>query len=191
MNDCNFSDANLSGVSLVQAGASRTTFDGASLRKSDLSYLISSDASFQNCKAGFTHFVGSQLIGSRFLFEYPEDHRSILMNRYFFINCNFRGALFSGCIPNAVIFHFDTEGKLEYIVKNSAFRQCTMPTIFSTPEVLQNLFGDATVSLGINVKPVDQDWPPHWPKFNLEDAFCAEYQKWLSDPDTYIPPTQP
>ncbi|MDG2341353.1 MAG: hypothetical protein P8L32_09190, partial [Paracoccaceae bacterium] len=59
-------------------------------------------------------------------------------------------------------------------------------------EHLQDMFGDATVTLPDGQKIDSPDWPAHWPKFEMDrSTFHAEWRKWQDDPYGYVPPEPP
>jgi uncharacterized protein YjbI with pentapeptide repeats len=56
---------------------------------------------------------------------------------------------------------------------------------------VQDMFGDASVTLPGGHGPEHEDWPAHWSKFKLRRNFEKRWRKWQANPYAYPPPDPP
>jgi uncharacterized protein YjbI with pentapeptide repeats len=192
--NCNFVEAHLTGISGKNA-----VFERAKLASADFSEALLDETDFSLCHFSHTHFVGSQLIGAKFKFRHPENLRSIPVNRIFLLDCNLSKAWFEGYLGSAVIIQFVQihETKVQYSIKKACLRNASTSQkglsdsgeakSSAVPnELLQFMFGDASVDLGSSPRP------SHWPTTILDDTdYETELQKWRFNQGEYRPPSAP
>lgn len=77
-------------------------------------------------------------------------------------------------------------------LKGAAVRYVDFTNIPEITGHLQDMFGDASVTLPDEHGPGHKSWPAHWPTFVFDfDQFQKEWHKWQADPEGYVPPEAP
>ncbi len=179
-NDTNFSKANLNGAQFIRASMARANLSFARLGSTDFTLAIMDRVDLTEAALQFTHFVESQLIGARIVYE-PEG--VVPANRVFFINSKLQHALIEGDLTHGFILKGSS-------IEQVAFRNATLPSEIGENSVLSRTFGDATTPLNTQLLR-----PKHWPDWELPDkganSFETEWRKWQAKHDTYTPPPKP
>ncbi|WP_238364576.1 pentapeptide repeat-containing protein [Mesobacterium pallidum] len=88
-------------------------------------------------------------------------------------------------------------------LRGAALRSVDCTSVPQISAHVPDMFGDASVTLPDDGGPDSTDWPPHWPKIDLDGwveidgervfRFTHEWRKWqrsLETGKTYVPPTE-
>ncbi|MGC1428610.1 MAG: hypothetical protein WA822_08465, partial [Albidovulum sp.] len=72
-----------------------------------------------------------------------------------------------------------TTSLLAATLLGAAVRRVDLTNVPISPDQIQSLFGDASVTLPGGKGPDDEGWPEHWPKEELDDEeFHERWQVW-------------
>lgn len=75
--------------------------------------------------------------------------------------------------------------------QGASLRAMDLTSVSISPEQIAKCFGDASVTLPGGVTPDHPDWPPHWPKDELEwGAFNTQWRAFQQSIG-YTPPENP
>ena len=73
-------------------------------------------------------------------------------------------------------------------VSQAAVRMVDYTNVRLSPDQVKSIYGDASVILPGGVTPQSDDWPEHWPRYELDwNDFLTEWRKWQDDPENYRP----
>jgi uncharacterized protein YjbI with pentapeptide repeats len=189
--NCNFVDADLTGMA-----ASQSDFSFAKFESADLSFAVLHRSLFNQSQFSQTHFVATQLFSTVFDFEYPKTQKSTQENSVFFVCSQMQGAILQGYLSSSIIIKCLRAGEdgAETYLPGLGFRNATLiqrnlvsdeghEALVFPKTFLENSFGDLSVNIG------DTASPTHWPKLTLDDIrYKEEITKWQEDPISYTPP---
>lgn len=153
--------ARLQGATLGRSGLQGANLPNASLQGASFSELRMTERQVENGHLHTDHFAGPRFQGAN------------LANAKLSNIKGFNNDIFAPNFRGVAVANVDFTD-LPQIVAHVA-----------------GMFGDASVTLPGGHGPEHEDWPKHWPKFELGNDSDDEWRKWQADPEGYRPPDPP
>ncbi|WP_306152330.1 pentapeptide repeat-containing protein [Roseovarius sp. MMSF_3281] len=165
--------ARLFTAALNEADLRLAELNAADLRRADLKKANLEFAKLQDANLRQANLQEADLSGAE-------------LQRTDLVAANLRGA-------NLTHPELDNLTRLKWAdLRGAALRYFDCTEIEQLLNHVQDMFGDASVTLPSGQGPNDESWPAHWPKSILDDdQFQTEWRKWQADPDHYTPPDPP
>lgn len=162
--------ANLVWAQLQEADLWEAQLQGAFLKDAQLQGACLIDAQLQGAFLGWAQLQGANLGWAQLQ------------------GANLRWAQLQGAVLECA--QVDAATQLSAAdVSQAALSQVDFTNVNLSPDQINSMFGDGSVTLPRGITPDHADWPPHWPKQKLGwDDFDTEWRKWQANPTTYTPP---
>ncbi|MBR9652454.1 pentapeptide repeat-containing protein [Thalassovita aquimarina] len=176
----------------------RARMQGADLRDAHLEAADLGEARLEGAKLTGARLEGSSLFEAHMevanLFEAHMDKASLFETRL--QGADLRGARMAGAFITRARMDADTALSAANM-QGAALREMDFSVVKIAAEQITSSFGDASVILPGHVTPGANDWPGHWPQWELPvgiadtNDFPTQWNAWRAGPEAYSPPPPP
>jgi uncharacterized protein YjbI with pentapeptide repeats len=193
-----FQFARLDGAEMTVSNLMAADFPGARLEGADLGSARMQGVNMENARLDGVDMLCTGL-------EYADLSAASLQAANLLLS-NLEGACLSGANLDYANVSAEMDGttSLEGVSLHAAFAQHQdWSSVRLSILQVSAMFGDGSMTLPGAIKPTDDGWPAHWPRWfmpmssqKVADSyrgpiFYDEYQRWLADPAAYVPPPPP